>query len=118
MKRLTLAAAVAALMFAVAPRLHAQAAAQQAGQTKPDTTKKSAKAAAAKSSSGTKTASAKSHKARKSTKAKADSAAKKSEEHSAPETKPPDDSHRRGASFLVSAHAANRCPQAEQKCAP
>jgi hypothetical protein len=80
MKRLTLAAAVAALMFAVAPRLHAQAAAQQAGQTKPDSTKKSAKAAAAKSSSGTKTtAGAKSHKARKSTKAKADSAAKKSE---------------------------------------
>ena len=98
MKRLTLAAAVAALMLAVAPRLHAQAAAQQAGQTKQDTTKKSAKAAAAKSSStkagASKTASAK-RRARKSTKAKSDTTAKKSGEYpavatsSTPETRVP-----------------------------
>src|SRR5689334_7581754 len=89
MKRLTIAAAAAALMLAVAPRLHAQA----TQQAKPDTTasakKSSAKkshaksassmAAAPKADASSKTASTKSRKAKKSSKAKADSTAKKSE---------------------------------------
>lgn len=86
MKRLSIAAAAAALMLAVAPQLHAQA----AQQGHKDTTKAAAKAAkpaasksaasASKSSASTKTASTKSRKAKKSMKAKADTTAKKSEE--------------------------------------
>ena len=83
MKRLSIAAAAVALMLAVAPQLHAQA----AQQGKKDTTKAMAKAAkpaasksaASASKSSTKTASTK-RRAKKSSKAKADTTAKKSEE--------------------------------------
>ena len=90
MKRLTVAAAVAALMLVAAPRLHAQAAqqgkkqdttatAKKASAKKSSTAKSASAKTAAKSDAAPKTASSKSRKAHKSTKKADTTAAKKSE---------------------------------------
>lgn len=80
MKRLTIAAATAALLFVVAPKLHAQATQQAKKADSTATTKKSAKSSRmAKSSTGSKSATSK-RKARHAKKAKADTAAAKKSE--------------------------------------
>ena len=76
MKRLTFAAAATALMLAVAPQLHAQAA-QQGQSTKPDTTAQAKRPTAKRSKSA----------ATKSAAVKADSTADKSTAKTTPKRK-------------------------------